>query len=863
MAPPMFPAANPEEGAAEPKGRAADARGACLWCGQPLPLLARLRGDKFCSGLHERQHRRQQAELFLERVKKYRRQGGGSKLRSESTKITIRPPKQTGNPQAQPSTSEGLRRSSLPESWRETLLPLAAAGTARLPRTGHKPGKPGSLPRIGVRPSPGACGCAEPSWTEPESRMSLHRPCRAIRMVMGELEHPRVELEQGERYDASRAAMTTPRRPDTWWKTVLWTPPRLPGVALQARTGLFTCALFVRPAALRVSIPPTGTARPVLLKPGAAWQTSGGAAAVWFASAGSGHLQVCAHRLSRDVQRSAPQMKTTERAGASRLGLPEQWKAAHGSVEPSTDFGPSRISPPVVQGELSRLPARLPAWQILPARATASGKDAVWEAGLGPAPQNGWTIGCHFPQTAAPAPAVQAVSPAKPLDLRSARIGHGPAMLRPPIGAPATGDHRWSGSYLLAAAPCPVPAAGSLIGLPGQAASGALRALPKPCSMHQPLASPSRAETGSVPGSGAGWSGWAATHLLAMMPPLRTHARMERFGKRAYAATPLPAPLERISPAVAVLSWTGRPLASSFDVALGSLRLPGFQAALQVLRSGPLDLPPARICGQSPAASAYSRNGGWHEKLEIAPAAPAVRSSAFEWHLGMFWPGSSFLLRPLPPAEDPARRPGLVARGGGEELWKETSGCGREQTAARVPKPSRPCIPWQGGTPPQRSGWPLRLWFSATPIAAGRPLDRVRSGTAGEIAGPVMQFGPVGQSQGQTGWKPEKPGAAAERGPSPVQSTSWEARQPEWWEVFASLPCEFGSRLETAAFQPAFWRRTLAEIFRTSPAAPEPAAFRRERLRLPHLYCRFPAAKAIQTGAGDRKPIGFRAGKEG
>lgn len=69
------------------------AEGACLWCGEPLPLLARLKGERFCSPAHEQQHYRQQAEGILDRVRRYQRRGGGSRLRSETAKVTIRPRK--------------------------------------------------------------------------------------------------------------------------------------------------------------------------------------------------------------------------------------------------------------------------------------------------------------------------------------------------------------------------------------------------------------------------------------------------------------------------------------------------------------------------------------------------------------------------------------------------------------------------------------------------------------------------------------------------------------------------------------------------------------------------------------------------
>lgn len=91
--------------------------GRCQWCGQPLPLLARLKGDRFCSEWHEQQHYRRQAESFLDRVRRYRRQGGGSRLHSETAKVTIRPGSQRNDPPGAPDEPPPRQ---LEQRWRET-----------------------------------------------------------------------------------------------------------------------------------------------------------------------------------------------------------------------------------------------------------------------------------------------------------------------------------------------------------------------------------------------------------------------------------------------------------------------------------------------------------------------------------------------------------------------------------------------------------------------------------------------------------------------------------------------------------------------------------------------------------------------
>lgn len=127
----------------EDEARRKRAEGVCLWCGQPLPLLAKLKGDRFCSPAHEQQHYRQQAEGILERVKRYRRQGGGSRLRSESAKVIIRPRKENGEG-ADPGDELPVIR--LHDGWREPywkMQPrepdLAWAHEGRVSRTGRLP----------------------------------------------------------------------------------------------------------------------------------------------------------------------------------------------------------------------------------------------------------------------------------------------------------------------------------------------------------------------------------------------------------------------------------------------------------------------------------------------------------------------------------------------------------------------------------------------------------------------------------------------------------------------------------------------------------------------------------------------------
>ncbi len=192
-----------------------DAGGGCLWCGKALPLLSRLKGERFCCEAHERAHARQQAEQFLERVRKYRRQGGGSRLRSETSKIIIRPGKQQ---QAAPGAFDELPAPHAPGDWKET-------GFGRAPTVSAGEGwRAGSLPRSGRFPDPALMR----AWRAlPQAVAGAWFDCwdaRPVQPPAGEGLLPAMrkpgglEFTPGRSYDASRRirAMQESSRLDEW-----------------------------------------------------------------------------------------------------------------------------------------------------------------------------------------------------------------------------------------------------------------------------------------------------------------------------------------------------------------------------------------------------------------------------------------------------------------------------------------------------------------------------------------------------------------------------------------------------------------------------------------------------------------------
>lgn len=189
--------------------------GGCPWCGEPLPLLVRLKGGRFCSAGHEEAYLRREAESFLERVKRYRRQGGGSRLRSETAKIHIRPKKQ--------ARGAGQARDLLPapkaeERWQETRGPDPG------PSGGRQHGQRRSLPH--------AAGCASipvsramgsflrisrACWQGEGQREVLHPPEGAV-ALLGRLSRSGVEFGEIRGYHSNHgvALMQDNARPEGW-----------------------------------------------------------------------------------------------------------------------------------------------------------------------------------------------------------------------------------------------------------------------------------------------------------------------------------------------------------------------------------------------------------------------------------------------------------------------------------------------------------------------------------------------------------------------------------------------------------------------------------------------------------------------
>ncbi|GIU74274.1 MAG: hypothetical protein KatS3mg004_1361 [Bryobacteraceae bacterium] len=232
MAPPVADPAPEEAGVSEEgENRRRESSGQCRWCGQPLPLLARLRGARFCSDWHERQYRRQQSEQFLERVKKYRRVGGGSRLRSESAKVIIRPsPSNRGKEETRP-TGEGATRSALPETWRDAALLWAAFPSVAAPLAC---GEPASRPALRSVPAPVRTGGdrvgSSEKWVQAEEVAQAFPASGRASVPTGLRRNAFMLSIRGKIPGLTLTGQVSPLS-SCWMSSVLWVPPRLPGLS--------------------------------------------------------------------------------------------------------------------------------------------------------------------------------------------------------------------------------------------------------------------------------------------------------------------------------------------------------------------------------------------------------------------------------------------------------------------------------------------------------------------------------------------------------------------------------------------------------------------------------------------------------
>jgi len=64
--------------------------GACRHCGQPLPLISRLRRGQFCSSDHEQEFEKKQSDRFIDRVRGFAGGGAGSIHSKKNTAVKIR-----------------------------------------------------------------------------------------------------------------------------------------------------------------------------------------------------------------------------------------------------------------------------------------------------------------------------------------------------------------------------------------------------------------------------------------------------------------------------------------------------------------------------------------------------------------------------------------------------------------------------------------------------------------------------------------------------------------------------------------------------------------------------------------------------
>lgn len=316
--------AHGEEVSASPGRRREE--GTCLWCGAALPLLARLKGDRFCSAEHEQQHYRKQAESILERVRRYQRRGGGSRLRSETAKVTIRPP--------QSRDGRGGVRDEWPLphpelQWRNLRPAPPPVG----PDLGLKSG--GSIARTGKLTAytfwrEGQSGSRRPpsaGWRhreEPQHRLPLvtvHRGCGLPRL------NPLAPVSiRGYHASHGMDAMAAPQRRSSWraWQAGQRESVSAPSSGLHGNPAGFRPLrqwLSVPPRRLSPAAPPAALETWMETMPAAAWQVSAGTRAI--------------RRSCRSPLREAPpEMKRPDRfASPGSLPFETGWRTAGSAVE--------------------------------------------------------------------------------------------------------------------------------------------------------------------------------------------------------------------------------------------------------------------------------------------------------------------------------------------------------------------------------------------------------------------------------------------------------------------------------------------------------------------------------------------------
>jgi hypothetical protein len=744
------------------------AEGGCLWCGASLPLLARLKGERFCSAAHEQQYYRRQAEGILERVKRYRRQGGGSRMRSESAKVTIRPSKQRAS---EPAPQDQLPAPRLDLRWKESVfatLPLAPEPLWKhegsIPKTGRLPGHAYWREGLG-----GSRRVAAPSWHECEpASASLPEP--VVRLLEGRPARGRLALKPLRDYHASHGA--------------------------HAMTDLGRSASWLRPEA--VVTPPRWIALPPAFREGQSFMPERGYAA-----------------RMENLRRAAPTAASGESFWQERETPAGRAVQASGFVLiPPAPFAPKLFAPAIPRLSKTAPPAAspLPGWREAEARPKTLDAVITLETAFFAAAGPNGSTGLPKSRALLPGTLQSTAWPA--------------AETRPATAAESgCGAQRWVEIRPRESGETPVWQGPALWLFP-------------PAPLVQPQQPVSR--------------GGAA---LAALPPVAGYVQIRReapeLWRQARVDGTLPAP-----PALGILTgarpWQPSRLGGSLPQALAPARVEmqpastsamacwaGFGKMAEVRqpqvgffpqRSNllPHPQPAARFTlehrdqVQGSGSFAPPADGDWIPARGVPqPPAWPPAGSPLEAERG-FWPSSGFAVLPL-------------------DCLLQNAAQAQEQAYVWSPGLGFPAW-FQHAETKMPARMPFHLAAVARTSDAGLPAAPqclwTLTAIQGVVSGPGMALGAAAVS-GR--WEPAPTGFI----PAMLQKAAAGGRQvtgPEWSAVGFTAPGVAPPDFSRPAWTPGFCRQfvieggTAAELARKPPLAP----WRAERLRLPHLVCRFP-----------------------
>lgn len=758
--------------------------GGCLWCGESVPLLARLRGERFCSPAHEQNHYRQQAEGILERVRRYRRQGGGSRLRSESAKVIIRPRKENGE---ESHRWDELPAVTLDDRWREPMwkTPLrepdpAWAHEGRVSRSGRLPG--GAYwreARFATRRGGGAI------WAE--SRVD--QPVRfavAVLCGTGRLGRSPLAMDCSRGYHASHGINWMVSQ-SSWRLLAAADPPS----GLRSAPAGCREAYSLRPARSSVSVMP-GREGSCSVHPPDVWMEAPSAAAEQVAAE---HFLV--QPLPGAVTRSRQPVSLAPCAPetAPDWGRGARWKvdaaisnaAAMGGLWWRLKTVESGPAPAEFFCGLEKLGAATIPSDTIPSNAAP----AAGFSGRKRAEESSWIRGQD-----------RAVWTATGFPVAPSWDASAPCVLQP----------SWTRSREARSVQAAIstPVAGPLSATGKPAAWSGMEEVPR---WSEPRAQ-------FVPGLAApGWNPPPVSKVHAVPP--------------AFAAIP-----KRSRPSTMPgAEWAIR---GAIEMALSVKEAPHGAAA---------SLPPSRLPARgwilprthagAGAKRVVAMAANW-TLAETAVNLPAPTPAPFLLARGGFWPACSFAVLAHGCAVPAMDRPGAQ-----RYKWQPAiSLAAAALSGAERRLPRLKCRGEPGGR--------LNAVATATVRAAPgvwalqwRPEVIVRAGMAGHAA-----------ADGQRQWKPKAAGILCGHTPPRAISGVMEFREPEWGEPETDDLAVVGPESEKPV-----WTRGLARQLAVPGVAPAVACRdasvagrgRPDRLRLPHLICRFPRrelSSSISGGAG-------------